>query len=460
MADLSGRKLGDYTLIRPIGEGGMATVYLARQDTPARDVAIKVLSTEFAGDAEFLTRFRLEAQTVKLLQHPHILPVYDSGEEGSYVYLVMRLMMGGTLADELDKGPVSLNRARWLIGQIVSALAYAHNRGVIHRDLKPENILLDENGNAYLTDFGIAKMLGGKEHLTRTGHLLGTPSYMAPEQWRSQPVDARTDVYALGIILYEMLVGVPAFEADTPYDLMVEHLEKQPSSPVRYHPELPSAVEQVIFKAIAKNPEDRHASAQEFSEALIQVVARSHNPDYRPSRPAKRFPTVQFGTQFSYDDSTHQLPRVRPAELPDWAKRLAGAPPTPGGLAAAPPIQTPPARKPTAPPPAAAQSGVHPVSTPSRGGRRWGGRKALWTALGLIVLAVVIAVIVLVAGGSKDRDKTTTTATPGVIVTPSPAATATESVPTPTETPVPTVTHPVITILSTETPVPTAESPG
>jgi hypothetical protein len=401
----------------------------------------------------------------------------------------MRLMTGGTLADELDKGPVSLSRARWLIGQIVTALAYAHARGVIHRDLKPENILLDEGSNAYLTDFGIAKMLGGKEHLTRTGHLLGTPSYMAPEQWRSQPVDARTDVYALGIILYEMLVGVQAFDAETPYDLMVEHLDKQPPSPIRYHPELPSAVEPIIFKAIAKDPADRYASVLELSEALIQVVARAHNPDYRPTRPAKRFPTIQSGTQLSYDDSTHQLPIVRPAELPDWAKRLAGAPPTPGSKDPVPPIQVPPARKPTAPPPAQvvpqrptaapareasrptaapasvpprapgraeALSGVHPAATTGGGGRRWGGRKALLGVLGLIVLVVVVIVVVLVAG-SGDKEKATSTATPAVIVTPSPAATATatESIPTPTETPVPTETRAVITILTTETPIPT-----
>ncbi|HEX3049252.1 MAG TPA: serine/threonine protein kinase [Aggregatilineaceae bacterium] len=325
--ELAGQLLGQYRLLEPIGKGGMAVVYRAQQAAFGREVAIKILGTDLVDDVEFSARFRREAETIANLQHPHILPVIDYGEQAGLIYLVMRLIRGGTLASEMAKGPLSLRQTAALLTQIASALTYAHSKGVIHRDFKPQNVLLDEEGNSYLTDFGIAKMLSGTANITSSGHVMGTPSYMAPEQWRAQPVDARTDIYALGLVVYEMLVGLQPFDADTPFALMYSHLDMLPASPTRYHPTLPGTIEAVVFKAIAKHPADRYSSAQDFADAFRRAVTRSSNPDYQPKRPTKRYPaTDETGAEES-DESTYELRQVRPAELPDWAQRLQGAPP-------------------------------------------------------------------------------------------------------------------------------------
>ncbi|MBZ0122986.1 MAG: serine/threonine protein kinase, partial [Roseovarius sp.] len=191
--DLINQRLGQYEIAAVLGRGGMATVYLARQTSMDRDVAIKVMARELADDEQFIARFQHEAQVIARLQHPHILPVIDFGREGKNIYIVMRLVRGGSLDDRLKSGPLDLPLASRMLAQIASALTFAHEQGIIHRDLKPNNVLLDERDNAYLTDFGIAKMLAGTSKLTATGNILGTPAYMAPEQWRGEGVDARTD---------------------------------------------------------------------------------------------------------------------------------------------------------------------------------------------------------------------------------------------------------------------------
>ena len=180
--DLINKSFGQYEIKSLLGRGGMATVYLARQKSMDRDVAIKVMAKELADDEQFVARFEHEAQLIAKLQHPHILPVIDFGREGNLIYIVMRLVRGGSLDDRLKGGPLPLNLASRMLTQIASALTFAHEQGIIHRDLKPNNVLLDERDNAYLTDFGIAKMLAGTSKLTATGNILGTPSYMAPEQ--------------------------------------------------------------------------------------------------------------------------------------------------------------------------------------------------------------------------------------------------------------------------------------
>ncbi len=228
MADLTGQVFGQYKLGARIGKGGMAAVYRARQESMDRDVAIKVMAAELAHNEEFVARFEREARVIARLQHPHILPVIDFGRSGEFVYLVMRMVDGGTLSDRLIEGSLTIEHVNRFLSQVGSALEYAHQRGVIHRDLKPNNVLLDDADNTYLTDFGIAKMIAGvtgNQALTSTGAVMGTPAYMAPEQWRSEPVDARTDIYALGIILYEMLIGGLPFQADTPFGMMYKHFE-------------------------------------------------------------------------------------------------------------------------------------------------------------------------------------------------------------------------------------------
>ncbi|HMM29574.1 MAG TPA: serine/threonine-protein kinase, partial [Aggregatilineaceae bacterium] len=268
------QQLGPYEILEPIGRGGMATVYRAHQPSMDRDVAIKIISAELAAEPEFAERFEREARIIARLQHPHILPVFDFGREGEMTYLVMRLMEGGNLAHELRGGALPVKRAVELTRQIASALDYAHLRGIVHRDLKPTNVLLDNLGNAYLTDFGIAKMLGGgpTTGLTATGAVMGTPTYMAPEQWRAEPIDGRTDIYALGVIVYQMLVGQVPFAAETPHGLMYQHLDMEPPRPHSVKPDLPLSIEPVIDKALAKRPEDRYASAGELAAALEQAI--------------------------------------------------------------------------------------------------------------------------------------------------------------------------------------------
>ena len=249
--DLIGARLGQYEIKSVLGRGGMAMVYLARQTSMDRDVAIKVMARELADDEQFVARFEHEAQVIARLQHPHILPVIDFGRENKQIYIVMRLVRGGSLDDRLRGGPLPLKLASRMLGQIASALTFAHEQGVIHRDLKPNNVLLDERDNAYLTDFGIAKMLAGTSKLTATGNVLGTPAYMAPEQWRGDAVDARTDIYSLGVVLYEMVCGCLPFSGETPFTLMYKHFNDAPPPQTTIMPDLPKSIEAVFLRALS-----------------------------------------------------------------------------------------------------------------------------------------------------------------------------------------------------------------
>lgn len=270
MADLTGQTLGQYEIGARIGRGGMASVYRARQLSMDRDVAIKVISTGLSEKPEFIARFEREAHVIARLQHPHILPVIDFGRSDEFVYLVMRLVEGGTLGRRIEAPDLTLQRCARFIEQIASALEYAHGLGIVHRDLKPNNVLLDELDNCYLTDFGIAKMLAGapSSNLTTTGAVMGTPAYMAPEQWRSEPVDARADLYALGVMLYELVLGAQPFQADTPFGMMFKHVDEPPPAPCRVNPALPEPVERVLLRALAKDPAQRYASAPALVRAL------------------------------------------------------------------------------------------------------------------------------------------------------------------------------------------------
>ena len=269
---LLSRTIGNYQIVDRLGKGGMATVYRARQVNMQRDVAIKIMSADLAQDPQFVARFEREAQVIAHLEHPRILPVHDFGHEGELFYLVMRLIEGDTLYQRLLDGALPVELAARFTAQIAEALDYAHAQGVIHRDLKPNNILIDAWDNLYLMDFGLAKMVASSSNLTETGAVLGTPAYMAPEQWRGGPVDARTDVYALGVILYEMIVGETPFESDTPYSLMYKHLNDPPPSPRDRLPDLPEAADRVILKALAKDIAARYQSAGDLARAFMAAV--------------------------------------------------------------------------------------------------------------------------------------------------------------------------------------------
>jgi serine/threonine-protein kinase len=273
MDTLIGQRLGQYEIIAKLGAGGMATVYRARQASVDRDVAIKVIRTDLMEDENFVARFRNEARLIASLQHLHILKVFDYGNQDNILYLVMELLEGGSLSRLLrQSGSLPLKLAMRMLDQISAALDYAHGRGIIHRDLKPDNVLLDQQQNAFLTDFGIAKMLGDTSNRTRTGMVMGTPAYMAPELWNGQTADARTDVYALGVMLYEMLAGVSPFRAETPYQIMHRHIYEAPPSLRSQGIALPVAVDRVISKALAKNPDERFFSAGELAAAFHQAL--------------------------------------------------------------------------------------------------------------------------------------------------------------------------------------------
>jgi hypothetical protein len=272
MEDLTGKQLGPYQIVAPLGEGGMAAVYKAYQPAMDRYVALKVLPRHFASDPQFVIRFQQEARVLAQLQHPHILPVFDFGEADGYTYIVMPFVKSGTLTDLLKGPALSLPHIRTLVTQIGGALDYAHARGLIHRDVKPSNVLIDETGNCLLTDFGLAKIIEGSIHLTTSGAIMGTPAYMSPEQGLGQKIDRRSDIYSLGVILYEMAVGRTPYVAETPMAVVIKHINDPLPPPHTIKPDLPEALERVILKALAKTPEDRFASAGEMVRALQAAI--------------------------------------------------------------------------------------------------------------------------------------------------------------------------------------------
>lgn len=273
-----GQMLGPYRIINQIGQGGMATIFKAYQAAMDRYVAIKVLPFQFAQSPEFITRFQQEARTIAKLEHPHILPVHDFGEANGVPYLVMRYLDAGTLKDRIKAGPLSLTEIDRYFSQLADALSYAHANGVIHRDIKPSNALIDQNGNIFLTDFGIAKILESSVNLTASGTVTGTPAYMSPEQAQGEKLDQRTDIYSLGIVLYEMLTGRVPFEAETPLAVLLKHLNEPLPPPTTLKPDLAPALERVVLKALAKDRNDRYATCTEFLNAWKHELAEAQKP--------------------------------------------------------------------------------------------------------------------------------------------------------------------------------------
>jgi serine/threonine-protein kinase len=269
MTGLVGKQLGQYHITDVLGSGGMATVYRARQLNVQRDVALKVIETRLAENPEFIERFEREARTIASLSHPYILKLFDFGSQDDLLYLVMELQEGGSLAKHLKThGKLGAEEVAGYLDQIAKALDHAHGRGIIHRDLKPQNVLLDQAGNAILTDFGIARLSSEMTRMTSSGMVMGTPPYMAPEQWYGREVDVRTDLYALAVMAYELLTGDLPFTGDTPPVLMYQHLNEPPPPLRQARPDLPTSLEQVLLKGIAKRPEDRFQSAAAFANAF------------------------------------------------------------------------------------------------------------------------------------------------------------------------------------------------
>jgi serine/threonine protein kinase len=277
MEDLTGKQFGHYQIVAPLGEGGMAAVYKAYQPSMERYVAIKVLPRHMVTSEEFVLRFRREAKLLAQLQHPHILSVFDYGEADGYPYIVMPFVQGGTLSELIQKRSLSLADVRRIITQLGSALSYAHARGMIHRDIKPSNVLIDESNNCLLTDFGLARMVEASIKITTSGTVMGTPAYMSPEQGAGSQIDPRSDIYSLGIILYEMVTGRVPYEAETPVAVVFKHIQDPLPSARKLNPNLPESLELILLKALAKNPDDRYQTAEDFVQAIQKALPENNS---------------------------------------------------------------------------------------------------------------------------------------------------------------------------------------
>ncbi|NWF70715.1 MAG: protein kinase [Chloroflexi bacterium] len=268
-----GTKLGVYEVVEKIGEGGMAAVYRAYHPPTERFVAIKVIHQSISGDQKAVERFQREAKLVTKLEHPHLLPVHDFDGQHTPPYIVMRYLEGGTLRDLLEEGPLAVGDAALIMHQIADALDYAHRQGVIHRDIKPSNIMIDQDGNAFLAHFGIARIGTAGKPLTHTGFAVGTPGYMAPEQALDvENINTRADIYSLGVMLFEMLTGRLPYESTSPMKLVLRHMNDPIPVATSVNPNLPPAIDTIIARAMAKEPEARYASPLEMADALTEVA--------------------------------------------------------------------------------------------------------------------------------------------------------------------------------------------
>ncbi len=284
---INGRVLDErYELFAAIGSGGMATMYRARDRRLGRTVAVKVLRPQYATDSDFLDRFQREAEfAAGLSAHPNIVSVYDVGRDGDLHYMVMEMVEGENLKAAISAySPMSVDRAFHIAAEIASALDFAHRHGLVHRDVKPQNIIISRDGVVKVTDFGIAYTVGTAQ-VTKAGVVMGTAHYLSPEQAHGRPAGPGSDVYALGVVLFEMLTGRLPFDADNTIALAMKHIRETPPSPSQYNPKLPPSVDPVVLKALAKDPKRRYATAAEFREALQRPRAVQDTSFMRPIKP-------------------------------------------------------------------------------------------------------------------------------------------------------------------------------
>lgn len=448
-------RIGRYVIKRELGRGGMATVYLGHDPRFRRDVAVKVLPRQFTHDPMFRARFEREAQTIAALEHPAIVPVYDFGEDDGQPYLVMRYMPGGSLGERLEQGPIPLLETANILKRIAAALDLAHGQGVIHRDLKPGNILFDQYGEAFLADFGIAKMAEATAALTGSA-IIGTPAYMSPEQVKGQKIDGRSDIYTLGVILFEMLTGQQPFAADTPIAVAFKHVN-DPVPDIRTRKsDLNAGLQSAIDRAMAKEANGRYQTAGDLAGNVSAItggkgITQKEQPPPMPTEPEIAPLEVESIGQTEVvpfpDDDLSPI---------DGSSRMEAPPPSE-------PYRDEPKYRPPATAARAAPAYAEPAR--ERGFPVW-----LWAVIGLVAVAgVAIGALTLlrdgetggdgtaVAGGAGETESEnmivvdTPTNTP--TLPPSPSATVT---PQPTDTPPPTSTA---TVMPTDTPVPTATEP-
>ncbi len=289
MNNWSGQTIGAYQIADEIGKGGMALVYRAYQPQLERWVAIKILQATEAGGQHFLSRFRREARAIAALRHPNILTIHDYGEERGIAYIVMEYVPGGTLKALLTGQPMEWPDAASLVIPIGRALAYAHSQGIVHRDVKPANVLMARPDWPLLADFGLVKLVGRQRGITRPGVTIGTPAYFSPEQASGGDVDHRTDIYGLGIMLYELLSGRLPFEADSPIEMMLRRLREPPTPPRRLNPHISPRLEAIILRALSRDPAARHPTMETLVNTLSQLpgaMGRSLEPPPQAAVPA------------------------------------------------------------------------------------------------------------------------------------------------------------------------------
>ncbi|MDQ1375040.1 MAG: eukaryotic-like serine/threonine-protein kinase [Actinomycetota bacterium] len=312
MARQSERVYNDrYEVLRPIARGGMAEVYLARDQLLDRPVALKVLFPELATDPSFVERFRREAQAAANLSHPNIISVYDWGEEAGAYFIVMEYVDGQPLSNILrSEGPLLADRAAAIGASVAAALGFAHRNGVVHRDVKPGNILIDAHDQVKIGDFGIARAASAKENLTQTGAVMGTATYFSPEQAQGLSVDPRSDVYALGVVLYEMVAGRPPFQGDNPVSVAYKHVREEPPPLREINASVPAAFASIVEMAMEKSPADRYASAEDLRGDLLRFRQG------RPVTAARRSPPTAAMAATSMQpaaDGTRAMPAATAA---------------------------------------------------------------------------------------------------------------------------------------------------
>ncbi len=387
------QKIDRYEIKAELGRGGMASVYKAIDPRFKRDVAIKVLPAAFMHEAMFRARFEREAQTIASLEFPGIVPVYDYGDENGQPYLVMRYMPGGSLADLLKQGPLPIDKTNRIFSRLASALDYVHSKGIIHRDLKPANILFDPHGNAYLSDFGIAHLAEASVALTGDA-LIGTPSYMSPEQARGDgDIDHRSDIYALGAILFEMLTGRLPYEATTPMGIAMKHLIDPVPRILAVKADLPAACEDLIERAMAKERDRRFQTASDMASALEIIAIQA---DASPSPSMTRTPAADS------DGAPAPSAAARPMTPPPSRPAGPARPITPQPSQPVSPLRTPtpsPIHAPASQP-GSTPAPVRPASSPAIA--RQQTKKIPWVVWALGGAAILGAVLCVASalGGS------------------------------------------------------------
>lgn len=313
-----------YSVIEKLGSGGMSIVYKAKDKVLNRHVAIKVLRSEFANDEEFLSRFRTEALAAASLSHPNIVSIYDVGEQEGMHYIVMEYVNGKTLKEFIkETGRVSTKDAVTIAIQVLRALDHAHKKGIVHRDIKPQNILIDENGIVKVTDFGIARAVSTGT-IINTNLTIGSVHYFSPEQARGGYVDNRSDLYSLGVVLYEMVTGVLPFDGDTPISIALKHLQEQPIRPTIYNPDIPRSVEAIILKAMQKDVLLRYQSATEMMQDLKNSLIEPDG-DFVKIESHENVATKQFQLeQLKSKDIVLEGDKKQKANKKDWIYVVSG----------------------------------------------------------------------------------------------------------------------------------------